>query len=82
MSSGRPVVFACSAGDNPISEAGAGISLVPGDPSALADAIVLMAQLHPEECNKMGKAGGRYVNRQHDSRFLACNFAGVMNGCI
>jgi glycosyltransferase involved in cell wall biosynthesis len=82
MSASRPVIFSCGSVNNPVREAGAGISVPPGDSSALADAIVSMAQLHPQERKRMGRAGRNYVERMHDSRILAGNLAKVMNSCL
>ena len=82
MAASRPVVFACGAANNPVSEAGAGISVAPEDPSALADAIVFLAQMQPDDRDKMGRAGRSYVERLHNSYTLADKLAEVMNNCI
>ena len=82
MAAGKPVIFACGAANNPVAEADAGISIAPGDVLALSDAIDRMAKMHPDDRAKMGQAGRDYVNRQHDSRLLACNFASIMNDCV
>jgi glycosyltransferase involved in cell wall biosynthesis len=82
MSAGRPVIFACSAANNPVMDAGAGFSVPPSNPSALADAIASMARLPPEERQRMGRAGRAYVEQHHDSAVLARKLAGVMNSCL
>lgn len=82
MAACRPVIFACASVNNPVRDAGAGISVPPGDSSALADAIVSMARLNPQERNSMGLAGRRYVERMHDSLSLARTLAKVMDSCL
>jgi glycosyltransferase involved in cell wall biosynthesis len=82
MAAGRPVIFACGSVNNPVRDAGAGLSVRPGDPSALADAIVSMARLHPEDRMRMARAGRCYVERTNDSRALANKLAKVMDSCF
>lgn len=47
-----------------VSDSGGGWVTPPGDPAALADAVVRMAALPPAERRALGTRGGRYV-RQH-----------------
>ena len=79
MLAGKPVIFATSAANNPISESGAGFSVAPEDPVALADAVELMIKAHPAERNTMGASGREYVKKQYDSRMLAATFADVLD---
>jgi glycosyltransferase involved in cell wall biosynthesis len=71
MANECPVLFACESGNDPVTEAGAGISLPPEDPAALAAAMRQMAGLPHRERRRMGAAGRRYIERNHDLERLA-----------
>lgn len=72
MSARRPIVFAVNGGNNPVSEAHAGITIPPENPEAMADAILEIAALTPAERIAMGENGRAYVEQHHDFRVLAC----------
>jgi len=78
MISGRPIVFSVSSKNNPIEKAGAGITVAPNDPQALADACERMISLSSEERIKMGKRGVEYIKKYHDIRLLAEKFEKLM----
>ncbi len=65
MVSARPVVFCVSTPFNPVEEAQAGVTVGPGDPSNLAQAIRKLAEMSPEERREMGLRGRRYVEKYH-----------------
>ncbi len=63
MAAARPVITCLDLqGDAPklVREADCGLSVPPGDPQALADAIVHLAE-HAEECRRMGENGRAFV---------------------
>ncbi|ASC70809.1 Glycosyltransferase [Halomicronema hongdechloris C2206] len=66
----KPIVFACSARNDPVAEAGAGITVPPQDPKAMAEAVYQLAILSPEERVEMGKRGRAYVERYHSYQHL------------
>lgn len=67
MAAGRPVVLAMEGVIREVIEsANAGIAIPPGDPTALAEAIVYLAD-HPQEGIEMGLKGRKY-NRNHFDR--------------
>ena len=70
LASGRPILFAARGRNNPVAEAGAGITVAPDDPEALAQAVVQLAALSPEERTRMGKNGQAYVQVHHDTSVL------------
>jgi len=74
MMSGRPIVHAVRAGNDPVAEAGCGISCAPQDPAASAEAILRMARLSQSERERMGRRGRDYVLKHHDYRLLARRF--------
>lgn len=75
-----PVLFACRSQNDPVADAGAGISLPPDDASALAAAMRTMAALPFAERQRMGVMGRRYVERHHDIDVLAGELADRLRG--
>jgi glycosyltransferase involved in cell wall biosynthesis len=65
MAVARPVLFAISAPANPVEEAGAGIAVPSNDPVAIANAVLKLAQMTPQERWEMGLRGRRYVEEKH-----------------
>lgn len=61
----RPVIFASAARNDPVAEAGAGITVPPEDPSAIARAARRLVGLTLEERDAMGLRGRRYVEERH-----------------
>ena len=82
LAAARPVIFGCAAANNPVSAASAGIVVSPGNPSALADAIVEMERLPPADRHRMGLSGRSYVEREHDSWRLGQKLALVLDSCL
>ena len=71
LSSGRPILYAMGGSNNPVEEAKAGITVPPEDQKALAQAILKLVAMKPEERVQMGKNGLKYVKKHHDIRVLA-----------
>ncbi len=74
LASGRPIVFACEAANNPVAEAEAGISVPPEDPRSLAQGILALAALTQEERRRLGRNGQDFVRRHHSIIALADRF--------
>ena len=68
---GRPVVFACNSYNDPVKEAGAGISIPPNDPQALANALKELRKLDTKKRNEMGERGMEWVIKNHDLSVLS-----------
>ena len=79
MAAGRPTIIASSAANNPIAEAEGGITVAPGNPKDLADAIVKLTDLTRDELSQMGVAARRYVESNHEYQNLALKLADVLN---
>ncbi len=79
MAATRPVIIASGAENNPVADAGAGLSVPPENPEALAEAIIVLGQMSPEQRAQMGKAGRHHVERRYSYRTLAGRLAGVMD---
>jgi len=78
----RPIVFACSARNNPVAEAGAGITVPPQNPKAMAEAVYRLATLSPEVRAEMGKRGRTYVESHHSYKQLGRKLNALLNEVI
>lgn len=70
FASGRPVIFSGKAPNDPVAEAGAGFSILPEQPEMMADALMELLSLTPEERLEMGRRGSNYI-KEYDVRILA-----------
>jgi len=77
MAAGRPVLLAGRAPDNPVEKARCGLTVPPEDPEALAEALLRLLQMPPEERKALGRRGREYVEQHHaipvlTERLLEC----------
>lgn len=82
LAAGRPIVFAGASVNDPVAEARAGLSVPPGDPEALAGAIVRLVALPEAERTEMGRNAFAYVKTHHDFRILARRLAGCLDAVV
>jgi glycosyltransferase involved in cell wall biosynthesis len=82
MAAARPVVFSCEASNNPVADAGAGMTVPPGDVEALASAMIELSKMPLEARVAMGQAGREYVRINHDYRNLAERVADMLNDAV
>lgn len=71
LAAGRPIIFAGASSYDPITSAGAGFTVSPENPEALAEAIATLRRLPAEARARMGANGIAYVRQYHDMRGLA-----------
>ena len=57
---------------------GGGIVVPPGDPAAIAEAVLRLKAMPEAERREMGRAGRRYVERNHSIPVLADRFEQVL----
>ena len=81
MASGRPVISTASPGNDPVREAGAGLS-PPPDAVSLRDAMLEMVDLHPATRAAMARRGRRHVRQHHDYHVLAGRYAELMDRAV
>ncbi len=74
MMAGRPIVSAIAAGNDPVGEAGCGVTVAPGRPDAIAAAVRQLAATTPGERDAMGMRGLDYVRARHTYPVLATRF--------
>jgi len=79
MAGARPIIFCCDAANNPVAEAGAGLTVKPEDPVALSEAILQLYSAPIAERHAMGTAGRHYVEKNHDFRQLSMYFASILD---
>ena len=82
LAGARPVIFCCKSSNNPVADAHAGMTVLPGDPLALSQAIATLATMPAGERNEMGLAGRAYVERNHSFDSLAARFAAMLNELV
>ena len=70
LASGRPIVFAGKVPNDPVTESGAGFTVPPEDPAAMAGALQRLLDMSPEERIELGSRGRRYVENEYDMRKL------------
>lgn len=78
MMAGVPILYAIEAGNNPIQEAGCGLTVKPENPAALADAIMKLTTMSRGELQEMGRRGVGYVQSRHSYSVLAKKFIDAM----
>lgn len=74
MLAGRPIIGSYTAGNDPIREAGCGISVEADDPRALSAAIESLRRRSTADLDALGAAGAEHVSRHHDHAVLARRF--------
>lgn len=74
MMAGRPIIHAVSAGNDPVAEAGCGITVKSGDVNAISHAVIHLLKLTPQERDEMGKNGKRFILHNQTYEKLAKKF--------
>jgi glycosyltransferase involved in cell wall biosynthesis len=74
MMAAKPIVHAVEAANDLVADSQCGISIMPEDPEAIAEAIKHMMALTAEEKKAMGQRGQDYVLHHHDYKLLAKYF--------
>jgi len=74
MMGGRPVLMAIEAGNDPVAEAGCGLTVQPGNPRAVAEGVRRLMALDPEQRLAMGARGRRFMLENHTYPVLARRF--------
>ena len=71
LASKRPIVMSGNFSNNIVRDAKAGITVEPEDANALAEGILKIKKMSPEERRKLGANGRAYVEKHYDTRILA-----------
>lgn len=78
MISGKPIIHAVEAGNDPVKEANCGLTITPENPQAITDAIKKLYYMKPIERQQMGENGREYVIKNHDYKKLAKKFIEIV----
>jgi glycosyltransferase involved in cell wall biosynthesis len=78
LASGKPILLSANSLNNPVQEAGAGISVPPRDPQILAQAVIKLFRMNPQERKEMGKRGIEYVKKYYDYSILTDKYQEVI----
>ena len=78
MMAGRPVLHSVEAGNDPVAEAGCGVTVAPQDARAVANGLLKMMQLAPSARAVMGERGHDYVMKRHTYPVLAQRFLAAL----
>jgi len=74
MMAQRPVLHSVEAGNDPVAEAGAGLTVPPQDASAVAEGLLKLAAVPAAERAAMGRRGREFVLANHTYPVLAQRF--------
>jgi len=82
MAAGKPIISSVKTLSNPVEVARCGLVVPPRNPKALAEAVITLYQLSPEERAEMGRRGQEYVAKYHDIRKLALRLEEVLRSIL
>ncbi|MET0517346.1 MAG: glycosyltransferase family 4 protein [Burkholderiaceae bacterium] len=80
MMARRAVLHSVEAGNDPVAEAGAGLTVAPEDAEAVAAGVRRLAALPAEELAAMGERGRAFVLAKHTYPVLAARFLRALSG--
>jgi glycosyltransferase involved in cell wall biosynthesis len=78
MMAGCPVLHSVEAGNDPVQEAGCGITVPPEQPAAVAQGLLKLAALPLPDRQVMGARGKAFVQSEHSYAVLAARFLKAM----
>jgi glycosyltransferase involved in cell wall biosynthesis len=79
LMAGRAVLHSVEAGNDPVAEAGAGLTVPPEDAQAVADGLLKLAALSPAERAAMGERGRAFAMAHHAYPVLAARFIAALS---
>ena len=79
LASAKPIIHSVNAGNDPVLEAKAGISVKPENPKEIADAILKLYKMTQSRRNELGRNGRAYVEKYHSYEQLAKQYEYLFN---
>jgi glycosyltransferase involved in cell wall biosynthesis len=80
MMAGRPILHAVDAGNDPVMEAGCGMTVAPDDPQAIADAVLALRALDAPTRDALGRRGRAHALANHTYPVLGRRFLTALAG--
>ena len=80
MMAARPVLHAVEAGNDPVRDAGCGLTVAPEDPRAIADGVLALMQLPAAERAALGRRGRQFALDNHTYPVLGQRFLNAIAG--
>lgn len=71
MLAARPIIYAVEASNNPVRDAGCGLTVNVEDVDSLINAVLTLKSMEPKELYEMGLRGRNYVLKNHEYSALA-----------
>jgi glycosyltransferase involved in cell wall biosynthesis len=78
MMAGCPILHSVEAGNDPVADAGCGLTVSPESPPAIADGVMTLGSLSAKERQTMGAQGQAYVQAHHTYSVLAQDFLKIL----
>jgi glycosyltransferase involved in cell wall biosynthesis len=82
MAAGRPILIASKAANNPVKEAGCGMSVASDNAELIAEKIYKLANTPRSKLEKMGQKGRNYLEQHHDYKKLATTLSDLLNSTV
>lgn len=82
LAAARPIVIASAAVNNPVDDAACGLTVRPGDPGTLAEAIIAISELDIAERQSMGERGRKHVENNYSYTQLATRLSALLDDCV
>ena len=80
MMAARPILQAVEAGNDPVMEAGCGMTVAPEDPQAIADAVLALRAMAPDARQALGGRGRAHALANHTYPVLGQRFLTALAG--
>ena len=78
MAAGKPTLIAVDAFNNPIAESEGGITVAPDNPIKLAEAILAVSTMAPDQLEQMGNRARGHVARLYSYEYLAGRLENIL----
>lgn len=78
LAAGKPVIMVGNPSNNPVEEAQCGLTVPLRKPEALAEAVIKLYKMPPEDREAMGRRGREYVEKHHDIRKISVRLEKVL----
>lgn len=82
LAAGVPVIFAADAPNDIVKASGCGVSVPPGDPEAIVEAVNRLLSLPDSEIARMRKSGKKYISKFHNLDRLARMYISILNNVM